>query len=78
MENLIDMQASWRKQTVLEEALTLAGTGDYHDYTDIEYALICRHGWPEVRDLLNSGPLRLRLNIRCGEAREQMVTMRDG
>jgi hypothetical protein len=67
IKDLTDRQ---RLEAVIAEASRLADTGEYHDYTDIEYALGFDQALWDARALLNSQQLRLELNRRCADARE--------
>jgi hypothetical protein len=65
-----DLTDKQRLEAVIAEAGRLADTGEYHDYTDIEYALSFDQALWDARALLNSQQLRLELNRRCADARE--------
>jgi hypothetical protein len=60
---------------VVAEALLLADTGRYHDYTDIEFVLRFGYGLSDVRALLDSKNIRPAINRRCANAKEARNAM---
>ncbi len=63
------MRDSERAGYVYRRCRQMAASGLYKDHLDIETALAAE-GYPEARDLLDSGPLRQELNAACGRARK--------
>lgn len=61
---------AWTLQRVISTATVLADSGQYHDYTDIDYALRFEHGWIQARALIDEAAMRMRLNQRCAKAQE--------
>jgi hypothetical protein len=71
----IDEIEAWTLQRVISTATALADSGQYHDFTDIDYALRFEHGWIQARALIDEAAMRMLLNQRCAKAREAGVTI---
>jgi hypothetical protein len=66
-----DLMKSERMRAAMIEAQMLADTGEYHDYTDIEYVLRFDRGFFDVSLLLDTQAIHRDLNRRCADARER-------
>lgn len=71
----IDEIEAWTLQRVIATATALADSGQYHDFTDIDYALRFEHGWIQARALIDEAAMRRLLNQRCAKAQEAGVTI---
>jgi hypothetical protein len=66
---------TWTLQRVITTATALADSGEYHDFTDIDYALRFEHGWIQARALIDDAAMRMLLNQRCAQAWEARVSI---
>jgi hypothetical protein len=69
LSDLSELEA-WKEQHLIAKAFALADSGQYHDFTDIDYALRCEYGWLQARAQLDDAAVRLMLNRRCSDALE--------
>ncbi|MDE1183511.1 hypothetical protein [Paraburkholderia sp.] len=66
-----DLTMGERRRAAIAEAQRLADSGEYFDYTDIEYVLRFDCGLSDVASLLDSQAMHRDLNRRCADAREK-------
>ena len=62
-----------RKTYVSARAVEMAESGKYHDWEQIEFALIFNEGYLEARGWLDSRDRREWLNRLCREARDRQA-----
>lgn len=76
MSNGQDDLDAWKRQRTHELAFEMADSGQYENFADIAYGLQFERGLTTAQALIDDPDMRRRLNERCGNAREALLSLK--